>query len=179
MRLFIWRHPRPINAAGICLGRTDLAIDTRKARRLAGRIQRFAHRHHLPKKIYVSPLQRSRLVGEILHSQGWELVREPALLEFDFGNWDGQPWHHIGKHAMDLWCADFAEHHPGKGESLSELFTRVELWLSGHPHGTRLAVGHAGWINAAIMLSQGKPVPRQPGHWPAPVNYGQLTELSP
>ena len=33
--LHIWRHPKPVGAAGLCLGRTDLPVDPRKARRLA------------------------------------------------------------------------------------------------------------------------------------------------
>ena len=44
LRCHAWRHPRPRGVAGRCIGRTDVAVDPRKARRLARRIHREALR---------------------------------------------------------------------------------------------------------------------------------------
>ena len=33
--VWLWRHPRPTGHEGRCIGRTDVPVDPRKARRLA------------------------------------------------------------------------------------------------------------------------------------------------
>ncbi|PSJ45632.1 phosphoglycerate mutase [Zobellella endophytica] len=175
MTLYIWRHPRPLGAAGLCLGRTDLGVDPRKLRRLANRIQRFARRHRLPREIRVSPLQRSLGVGRILARRGWHCRVDSGLVEVDFGGWDGRPWRQIAKRDIDAWCADFAGYAPGDGESLTALFARVAGWLHALPATPVLAVGHAGWIGAARLLSGGGGVPARARDWPAPVRYLQLS----
>ncbi len=38
-----------------------------------------------------------------------------------------------------------------------------------------LAVGHAGWITAAKMISNAQPVPRRASDWPSTVRYGELS----
>ncbi|MDN5664596.1 MAG: hypothetical protein L0G41_00040 [Psychrobacter sp.] len=63
MTLYIWRHPKPMATDGRCIGQSDVAVDKRKLKRLAHRIERFVRRHQLPKVIWVSPLQRSLKVG--------------------------------------------------------------------------------------------------------------------
>ena len=60
LRIWIWRHPKPIGAAGRCIGRTDLPVDPRRAKRLAHRIRQHARRHHLPHAVVTSPLRRLR-----------------------------------------------------------------------------------------------------------------------
>ena len=45
--LWCWRHPPARGASGRCIGRTDLRVDPRKAKRLAHRIRRNARQHAL------------------------------------------------------------------------------------------------------------------------------------
>ena len=54
--LWVWRHPKPIDAAGRCIGIADLPVDPRKARRLASRIRRTARRHGLPRQVVTSSM---------------------------------------------------------------------------------------------------------------------------
>jgi len=119
--LHIWRHPKPVGAAGRCLGRTDLPVDPRKARRLAHRIRQHARCHGLPREILTSPLRRGRDVGRWLRRWGWTHRIEPGLIELDFGTWDGRPWREIAWAEVAAWEADFAGHAPGGGESLDRL----------------------------------------------------------
>ena len=44
MTLWAWRHPRPHGVAGRCIGHTDVAVDPRKAKRLAHRIRQHVRR---------------------------------------------------------------------------------------------------------------------------------------
>jgi len=177
MALIIWRHPKPLGAEGICLGHTDLPVDPRRIRRLADRIQRSAKKQQLPAVIHVSPLQRSRQVGEHLANQGWKVQVDPELIEFNFGAWDGLPWEAIDYAEMDDWCADFANYAPGGKENLQQLFSRVENWLKAHQGQNPLVVGHAGWINAARLLCSKQPLPLTPTDWPTPLRYAEQLAL--
>lgn len=178
MALIIWRHPKPLKAEGICLGHTDLEVDQRKVRHLAYKIHRHAQVLGYEKRLYVSPLTRSRRVGEFLAAQlGWSYQIEPALIEFNFGDWDGRPWSQINPAEMDLWCKRFADWAPGDGETLNNLFARVQDWLEKPDKSPRLAVGHAGWITAAKRLSQGQSVPATPQDWQINTPYSSRTRI--
>ena len=182
MVLYIWRHPKPIAANGFCIGQTDISVDKRKIKRLANKIQRFVRFHQLPKVIWVSPLQRSLKVGEILAPHGFQYHVAPELAEIDFGGWDGRPWAQIPKQEIDDWCDHFADFAPKGGESLQQLFERVENWLNEMAAQNRgqkpvLAVGHAGWINAASMIAARQEAPKIAADWPQAVNYLQCRKL--
>ncbi|HRK37175.1 MAG TPA: histidine phosphatase family protein [Burkholderiaceae bacterium] len=168
LTLLVWRHPRPDDVAGRCVGRTDVAVDPRRAKRLARRIQATARRDRLAHVVYTSPLRRGADVGKWLRRWGWVHRVDDALLEADFGAWEGQDWSHIRQEEVDAWCADFAHHAPGGGEALSTLVQRASAWqpegqagarnacgakLVAAPAGqperyTALVVGHAGWMLA-------------------------------
>lgn len=182
MTLYIWRHPKPIAAEGICIGQTDIGVDRRKLRRLANQIARFVHLHQLPKVIWVSPLQRSLKVGQILAQRGFQCRVAPELAEINFGEWDGRPWAQIAKQEIDDWCDNFAHFAPDHGESLQQLFDRVEMWLAKRlaeqDNIPILAVGHAGWINAAKMIGAGQDVPKIAADWPSSVAYGECSSLT-
>ncbi len=182
MSLYIWRHPQPLAAAGLCLGHTDMGVDKRKLQRLANQIQRFARRHQLPKIIWVSPLQRSLKVGQLLTQRGFQCHVAPELAELDFGVWDGQLWAQIAKQEIDAWCDDFAHFAPTNGESLQQLFMRVNRWLQARitEQGDTpiLAVGHAGWINAATMIDAGQGAPLHASDWPSSVAYRARSTLT-
>lgn len=175
MILYIWRHPKPISASGLCIGQTDIKVDRRKLKRLANKIQRFVQLQRLPKVVWVSPLQRSLKVGEILAQRGFQYKVAPELAEIHFGEWDGKFWQQIEKQAIDEWCDNFANFSPANGESLQQLFNRAEIWLDKiaveQVNTPVLAIGHAGWINAAKMLAAGQAVPNLAISWPGSVAY--------
>lgn len=182
MTLYIWRHPKPIAAEGICIGQTDIGVDRRKSKRLANQIEHFTREHQLPKLIWVSPLQRSLKVGQILAQRGFQCRIAPELVEIDFGEWDGRPWEQIAKQEIDDWCDNFAHFAPDKGESLQQLFERVEGWLNKvlAEQGSTpiLAVGHAGWINAAKMIESRQGAPKIAADWSSSVAYGERSYLT-
>lgn len=171
--LWAWRHPRPEGAAGRCIGAgSDLPVHWRRAKRLARRIQATARRERLPHLIHTSPLARCRAVGAWLRRWGWRHRIEPALLELDFGAWDGKTWPRIGRAEVDAWCADFAAYRPGGGESLQALLARAHAWT---PAATpALLVTHGGW-----MLARGwrGAAPALAADWPAAPPYGALLQL--
>lgn len=168
-----WRHPRPRGHVGRCIGRTNLTIDPRKARRLARRVHRHALKQGLPRLVCTSSLLRCRAVGRHLRRLGWRHVVDDALLEADFGAWDGLPWACIPREAVDAWVADFLHHQPGGGESLHQVLARAARWQPPEPGAT--VIGHAGWMLARRWLALHglhRP-PTQASQWPKPPAHGQ------
>ena len=175
MILYVWRHPRPIAAEGVCIGQMDISVDKRKLKRLANKIERFVRLYRLPRIIWISPLQRSLKVGQILAQRGFECRVAPELAEINFGEWDGRPWTQITKQEIDEWCHNFAHFAPNHGESLQQLFERVGGWLvkvsAEQEDSPVLVIGHAGWINAAKMIATDQEVPKTAAEWPRSVAY--------
>ncbi|MCR5864309.1 histidine phosphatase family protein [Aquincola sp. J276] len=169
--LWIWRHPRPRAAEGRCIGRTDLPLDPRRARRLARQMHQAALRHGLPREVHTSPLQRCADVGRALARLGYRHRVDARLLELDFGRWDGLPWSRLSAADFAGWEADFEHHPPGGGEPVAALRARVLSFLQALPPGPALVVGHAGWINALRLVRQQEPLTA--ADWPRPPAYGQ------
>ena len=172
MSFTIWRHPQPQGARGRCIGgRTDLAVDARKAKRLAHRIRGYARRHGLPREVVTSPLARAAAVGRWLQRWGFRWTVDAALSEMDFGAWDGRTWGEIPKAEFDRWMADFDGFDFDGGESLRQLLARAATWQPP----CALAVGHGGWITARLWSTQQKGQVPVPHTWPAAPRYGSLT----
>jgi alpha-ribazole phosphatase len=171
--LHVWRHPRPRAVASRCIGRrTDVPVDPRRAKRLAHRIRQHARRHGLTQKVWTSPLRRCADVGRWLARWGWRHRVDTRLCELDFGDWDGQSWHTIDRSAVDAWCADFAHHAPGGGESVVQLFARCRAFLADvQDSGETCVVGHGGWMNAMALIAAGGSAPHRAADWPAPPGY--------
>ena len=173
--LFAWRHPPARGALGRCIGRTDLPVDPRRAKRQAHRMRQFARRQGLPRIVVTSPLTRCRAVGRWLARWGWQHRIDAALLELHFGRWDGRAWTSVAREDIDAWCADFMHHRPGGGEPVGALLQRVR---SFDPGPGRLLVTHGGWLSAALWLQgphgENPPVSSQ---WPAAPPHGQRVDL--
>lgn len=168
----VWRHPRPTGAKGLCVGaRCDLPVTARRAKRLARRIQAHARRHRLPHEIWTSPLRRCADVGRWLRRWGWRHHQDAALLELDFGDWDGRPWSDIPKAEMDAWVADFAGSHPGGGESLQALLARASNWHGAKAGG--MVVSHGGWMLARRWASEHPDRTPAASEWPSPPGYAE------
>ena len=144
IRIRVWRHPKPRGVAERCIGRTDVAIDPRKAKNLAHRIRSWARRQGAPRVVITSSLRRGVDVGRCLAAWGWEHQVDVRLNEVDFGEWDGRRWDQIGALAVDAWCLDFAQHAPGGGESVGALLQRCRQFIDELSPAGALAVGHAG-----------------------------------
>ena len=177
MDLWCWRHPSARRASGRCIGRTDLAVDPRKAKRLAHRVRQAARRYSLPRLIWVSPLQRARDVGRWLRRWGWRVQVDARLAELDFGAWDGLPWSQVPWDEVQAWQDDLLHHAPGGGESLASLAWRVHAFCVSLPPGPCQLVGHGGWINALAHVPPGLPG-LAATDWPAPPRHGTLTRLA-
>lgn len=175
VQLHAWRHPPALGAEGRCIGRIDLPVDRRRAKRQAHQMRALARRLGLPRAVVTSPLRRCKEVGRWLARWGWHHRVDLALVEVDFGTWDGQPWASVPREAVDAWCADFADHPPGGGEPVAALLQRVAAF---DPGDARLVVTHGGWLSAARWWQQAGAAAPRADRWPPPPRPGQRLELA-
>jgi alpha-ribazole phosphatase len=161
---------------GRCIGRSDVPLDRRRAKRLAHRIRQAVRKGQCTRCVFTSPLQRCARVGRFLRRMGFVHHIDADLTELDFGDWDGRLWSGIAQEAVAAWEADFAHHAPGGGESLVMLFERVRRFLLRRREG--VVVGHAGWITACVWLQEHPGVAPTASQWPAPLRYGCSVRVS-
>lgn len=173
------RHPRPHGAEGICLGRSERAVDPRRAKRLAHRLRARVRREGRPRVVRTSPRERCAAVGRWLRRWGWRWHIDERLAEIDFGRWDGRRWADIPKPEIDAWTMDFVHHRPGGGEPLQALLQRVRELLDDMAGEAPAAVlvTHGGWLSAARWLRERGEVLPDAANWPLAPGYGEIVAV--
>lgn len=153
MQLWLIRHPPPQVAAGVCYGRTDLALADDVAA-AAARIRPQLPAHG---PLFTSPLQRCRQLADALHPAPQS---DERLQEMHFGDWEMTPWSQIQREALDGWAADPLGYRPPQGESVAELRARVLAFVAeSHDAGLQHAVlvTHAGVMKVIVGHARGLP----------------------
>lgn len=152
------RHAPAVNPDKLLYGRLDLAADTGDAAAISALAARLPHR-----AVWLhSPLRRTaETAAALLAAMGeaMEPAVEPALIEQDFGAWQGRPsrevYRALPRHDP-FWSHPSAHAAPG-GESFDAVLCRVQpaiLALSdAHAGRDIVAVAHAGTIRAAAALA--------------------------
>lgn len=156
MQLYLIRHPAPQVAAGVCYGRTDLAL----AADVAAAAARIAVQLPPQLPLFTSPLQRCAQLAQALHPAPQSDAR---LQEMHFGVWEMSPWDRIQRAALDGWAADPLGYRPPQGESVGELQRRVHGFLADvRQQGLESAVlvTHAGVMKVIVGHAQGLPARR-------------------
>jgi len=156
MQLYLIRHPRPSNAAGLCYGRKDVPVDAESVARAA-----MAVRERIPEPmlrsagIFSSPSQRCVLLARELAAP-----REPTLVdelqEMSFGAWEGRDWEGVPRDQLDAWAADVWGYRPGGAESAAMVAERWRGWSTLMRRSTNVgvvAVTHAGVIRVALACA--------------------------
>lgn len=180
MALVLIRHSQPEVDAGICYGKTDLALRApalASAQEISLRLMALVQ---APSHMACSPLRRCAELGAALAAmhQNAALTFDTRMQELDFGNWEMQPWDSIGKSAMDAWIASGFDAHHG-GESLEALDNRVASWL--HDVQTTYAADQTLWVitHAGVIRSilRQRKICSFDESLAWPIGYGQFIEL--
>jgi alpha-ribazole phosphatase len=156
MQLYLIRHPRPSNAAGLCYGRKDVRVDAESVAQAA-----MAVRERIPEPvlrsagIFSSPSQRCVLLARELAAP-----REPTLAdelqEMSFGAWEGRDWEDVPRDQLDAWAADVWDYRPGGTESAAMVAERWRRWstlMRRSMNVSVVAVTHAGVIRVALACA--------------------------
>lgn len=152
------------NEAKRLQGQTDVPLSA-KGREQVGR-WRLPHDLTVDRWV-ASPLSRAQQTAEIL---GLAPAVEPALIEMDWGTWEGKSIHELrdiyGQEEIDRRTAKGLDLRPHEGESPREVRERVGAWAAlqaeaGAPVG---AVAHQGIIRALMSLATGWHMIGKPPH---------------
>lgn len=164
MRVLLARHGETDwNAAGRIQGASDVPLnDTGRAqaRELAGRLMGLSSRLNA---IYTSPLKRAaETAGIIGRALGIEPVREDALTELSFGDWEGCSWDEIGyrwPEQFAAYAADRKNYAPPNGESYARMLARawpfIETLRRAPGEGAALCVCHSAVMRGVLATEQG------------------------
>lgn len=172
MLVYIIRHTKVDVPVGTCYGQSDVPLATSFLKELAH------YKTLLPAhfdQVYSSPLQRCQELAKALDYQLPTL--EPALMEMNFGDWEGKTWDAIGQQTSQPWMDDFVQVAPPNGENLADFFKRVSLFLAHlrlQPYKQVLVVTHAGAIRCIWAFITGMPLKNI---FRIPVDYGEVLVL--
>lgn len=141
MRLFLIRHPEAEVAAGLCYGRSDLALREPWSADVAAGL--------LPAGIPVisSPLRRC---AEFAAALSPHARIDARLGELDFGRWEMQPWEAIPRTELDAWAADPLGFDGHGGESVTQMRLRVRQALADLNDRDCVWVTHAGVMKLVL-----------------------------
>ena len=155
MIIYLIRHARPQRATGICYGRREVAVEARETQHAAQALRQQIPQQTLENApIYSSPLERCAVLAREI-AAGRPVTLTPALLELDFGLWQGRSWDAIPRDELGAWAADLWRYAPGRGESAEAAGNRWRIWVDSlrrQPLEAAIAVTHAGLIRVAHAL---------------------------
>ena len=174
MDLVLIRHPAVAVEAGVCYGRSDVALAgaaAAGAESIAARLAALGAR--VPQRIETSPLTRCASVARLLGQMHGGLApnEDARLAEMDFGAWEMQRWDAIERAQIDAWAADFEHARTHGGESVAQFDARTGAWFDAlmasdvQAHESLWAVAHAGVIRAVTARALGLPLARC-ARWP-------------
>ncbi len=174
--LWLVRHGRPLVAAGVCYGATDVAADPQHTAQIGAML---ADRLPPGAEVRSSPLQRCLVLAQAVSAARSDLVLriEPRIAEMDFGCWEGWRWDAIPKAAFDTWTAQFDQHRFGGAESVQDLMHRVaQVWDEARAGTTApVWITHAGVMSAVTLLARGIRSVHRAADWPAQTaRHGEL-----
>jgi len=147
------RHGRTqLNELGCFIGNTDCDI-SKEGLRQAEKVKDFISKFSFD-GVYVSPLKRTIQTADVLSK---EYILDDRLREMNFGVFEGLRYEEIEQkypEYLKLWNADYENYRIPEGESLKDLFDRVEDFINDvkDKHERVLVVTHGGVIRCALSL---------------------------
>lgn len=157
MRITFVRHTEVDVPAGVCYGRTDVALKTSfpdEAAEVRRNLMRLAPDAGVYDGAYTSPLSRCTRLAEVCGYA--DAVRETSLMELDFGRWEMLRFDEIKDPELQGWYDDWFNTPAGGGESMARQLERVRGFLTRcHLEGKRdiIVFTHAGVILCAGLLA--------------------------
>lgn len=185
-RFVLVRHGEAVNAAGRCIGHTDLPLSEvgkagiqRSAQALRTRfaVECWAETG----QIVSSDLSRAKSSAAIIATElGMHASHDARLREMNFGEWDGLAWSAIETNdgaRCRAWMERWTAARPPAGETVRDVVDRAAAWLDSTlsmppQFDTIVVVTHAGWIRAALCYLTGAPIEQM---FDFPSDYARAT----
>lgn len=169
MQVFVVRHTKVKVEEGLCYGQYDVPLaDT------------FIEEVELIKAklptcfdvVFCSPLKRCSLLAGALQVE--KIIYENALLEMNFGEWEGKKWDTLNSIELQIWMQNFLSQRPPGGENLIEFYKRVSKFMNSlrkMPYQRVLMITHAGVVRCLWTYFLKVPLKNI---FRIPVIYGQV-----
>lgn len=157
MHLYLVRHPRPVVAAHVCYGSTDLDVAADGLAAAMASLLPVLPRHAV---LFSSPLRRcAALTENLAQALGCATPTYDArLAEMHFGDWEMRAWDDIPRTAVDAWTSDMVGYRPGGGESVLQVAQRVRAFrdeLAAADVEDAIVICHAGIIRLLAACEHG------------------------
>lgn len=173
MEVYVVRHTAVKVEKDLCYGQKEVPLaDTfaEEARSLQSKLPNSFD------AIYCSPVRRCKRLAQKFSREN--IFYEKALMEMNFGKWEGKKWNDITQEELHKWMEDFVNIPTPKGENLLELYLRVSSFvdiLRNKDYERVLLITHAGVIRClwAYLLE----IPLY-NIFKIPVNYGEVFAFS-
>jgi len=154
MDIVFIRHGRTkLNEKGVYVGKTDTSL-SEKGKAEIEKISSLITEMKFD-KIYSSPLKRAIETTEIITREKY--IVDDRLREIDFGIFEALSYGEICERypiESKQWASDYLNYKIPKGESLNDVFSRVEEFIKhiGKGDDKVLVVTHGGVIACALSL---------------------------
>ncbi len=159
--LIVVRHA-PTDAAGLCIGRTDVEVTVPHAEAAARLAPLFRGGLGVRlTQVWSSPLRRcAALAAALAERLGVPPSFDARLAEIDLGAFEGRAYADLERDepaALAAWMGAWEREGPPGGESAQAVGTRVDAWLDELPPGRHLLIAHAGVARALRVRPGGAP----------------------
>ena len=155
MILWTIRHTKPYNPNDVCYGRLDFDVSPTFEEESDGAIKALLEAKAKPTRLFSSPLIRCLKLAEKASAvTGLAIEKEPAIIELNFGTWEGQKLTAVPRSEMHAWISNLRGYRFPEGENFYDIDERAGKFLDTLPDdGEFLCITHAGVI-AALQHSR-------------------------
>lgn len=124
MNIYLINHTEIYNPNRVCYGQSELPLVENFTVDFSWLLEKTEHlKEHDTTSYFSSPLRRCTKLASFLSDENYET--DKRLIDLNFGNWELKEWQDINTTQLNKWREDFVNYKMPKGESLSDLFERV------------------------------------------------------
>ena len=130
MNVYLVRHTSVDVPRETCYGQSDVPLKPtfpQEAALVKEKLENLFPDKSLLDAVYSSPLSRCTRLAEFC-GYGFA-VREPRILELNFGEWEMQNYNEITDPHLQVWFQDWINVRPTGGESFRDQYNRVSAFL--------------------------------------------------
>ena len=178
MKVYLVRHTSVDVPRSVCYGQSDVPLKPtfpQEAALVKEKLDNLFPDKSLFDAVYTSPLSRCTRLAEFCN-YGFA-VREPRILELNFGEWEMQDYNEITDPHLQVWFQDWINVRPTGGESFRDQYERVSAFLAELKDSGKenvLLFCHGGVLACAKVLG-GKMKPQDA--FASLDGYGSIIEI--
>ncbi|MCR5293838.1 MAG: histidine phosphatase family protein [Lachnospiraceae bacterium] len=151
MKIYLTRHGQTnLNKKSLMQGLTDEPLNEKGLAQAGAMRERLGGLHF--DAVYASPLDRAVMTGAIIGGVApSEVIRDPRLIEADFGNYEKKKFYLLGPFMMSYWLFPELFPAPKSVETVDSLRRRSASFLrelEGKEYETVLVACHGGIMRA-------------------------------